>query len=170
MSSLEVRFEKITPVTSILRCTRGDGRSLAMITPHQPGLPHDLLHWLVETELGFADAMFGQLLHNQNLQQEALTSSFAGFDSDTPDSVHAETIASTLDWVDWSQMPDWRELRRQCAESFAHYRLPMPELPETRWQALQTALEAMLARWPSVPVGGVLEFRYPPLEEGWGKP
>lgn len=170
MSFLQVRFEKISPVTSILRCTRSDGRSLAMITPHQPGLPHDLLHWLVETELGYAEAMFGQLLRNQNLREDALTGSFAGFDSSTTDSVYAETIASTLDWLDWSQAPDWRELRRQCGESFAYYRLPEPELPEARWQALQAALEQMLARWSGLPVGGVLAFRYPPLAEGSGKP
>ncbi|TAJ55310.1 MAG: hypothetical protein EPN60_18235 [Nevskiaceae bacterium] len=170
MNCLQVRFEKVTPVTSILRCTRSDGRSLAMVTPHQPGLPHDLLHWLVETELGFGDAMFGQLLRNENLREEPATGSFAGFDADTEDSVNAETIASTLDWVDWSQSPDWLELRRQCAESFAYYHLPMPELPEARWRALQAALEQMLARWPGLPVGGVLAFRYPPLAEGSGKP
>ena len=160
---LQVRFEKLDPHTCRLRCTRQpDGKELWMYTPHQPGLPHDLLHYLVETELGIEAAMYGQMLSSEAIHAHPVTGMFVGYDTGNQDSVNTETIAGVLDWVDWSARPGWEDLRRFCAEAFDYYRLPMPQHPESRWRALHAALEAMLERWPQVPVGGVVELEYPP--------
>lgn len=160
---LQVRFEKLDPHTSRLRCVRQpDGKALCMYTPHQPGLPHDLLHYLIETELGIGAAMYGQMLSNDAVHAHPVTGMFVGYDTGNADSVNTETIAGVLDWVDWSARPGWEDLRRSCAEAFDYYRLTMPEFPEARWRNLHAALEAMLARWPQVPVGGVVELEYRP--------
>ena len=94
---LQVRFEKLDPHTSRLRCTRQpDGKELWMYTPHQPGLPHDLLHYLVETELGIEAAMYGQMLSSEAIHAHPVTGMFVGYDTGNQDSVNTETIAGSV--------------------------------------------------------------------------
>lgn len=69
--SLQITFQKHKNKPNTLSCTRQDG-SFTWSKIH-PGLAiHDLIHYAVETTLGFQKAFFGLLVQGYNIEDFAL--------------------------------------------------------------------------------------------------
>ncbi len=113
----------------VISCRRPDGSETYGQIPSQPGIPHDLIHFVVEQTLGLDRAFFGLVASGVGIPDAA----------DKWKTLPAEAKAQSAraeQVVAWFQRPDAR----------------MPEVPATAAQLaeIQRRLDELSARWQAL--------------------
>jgi hypothetical protein len=131
--------------------------------PRQGILPHDLIHFVVESTLGWRHAFYGMIAAGADIGPAMELSHDPANRALADQAVHAEAVVESLQAQLWSAGPDagafdgamfLEGVRCACA---AHAR-SVPALPAGAGRRLFDAVLALNARWQAVPWYGTLEL------------
>lgn len=144
-----------------LRCLRDDGSATATPMPRQGILPHDLVHYVVESTLGWRAAFYGIVAGGADIGW-TMERTHDAFRRDVVDqAIHAEAVVESLQAQLWSGAFDEGMFADGVRAACAARGRGMPPLPDGAGQALFAAVLALDARWQQVPWHGVLELDLP---------
>jgi hypothetical protein len=134
---VKVRFRKSPAGPHVLSCVRADGSETYGPIPGQPGIPHDLVHFVVEQTLGLDRAFFGTIAAGVGIPDAAEKW------KTLPPAARAQS-ARAEQVVAWFQRPDAR----------------MPDVPATPAQlaAIEARLATLHTDWLALPPKGALEL------------
>lgn len=130
-----------------------------------PLIPHDLVHLVVEVELGLRDAVFGQLAAGGNAgtfvpTQEQRTKAWARAVERRNRATGSEMGRS--EELVAQVFPRW--LRRRGLRPDSHYAVvepPATSLDPAVLDVIHSRLDALSDRWQATPVGGRLVVDWP---------
>ena len=128
-------------------------------------IPHDLVHFVVETRLGLRDGIFGQLAAGGNAgmfvpteeqrtkawgRQAARRNASTGRDMGASEELAAQVY------------PRWLRARGHAPGShYAQVEPPPTELSPQQLDEVFADLDELSARWQAAPVGGCVEVEWP---------
>jgi hypothetical protein len=157
-----IEFTKRADGRTVLRCIRDDGSVTWQRNENERALffpVHDLMHYAVETELGFHRGFFGLVaegweiiettgktprgpLPNETLAVEYLVSAFSAEQA-------GNTAASANEF-------------NQLAATFANARgmAPARELSESELAGVRTRFTELAVKWRDLPAGATLELSF----------
>ena len=152
-----------------LRCVRRDGSATGCPMPRQGILPHDLVHYVVESTLGWRHAFYGMIAAGADIgpaMEQAHDASDAGNAALADQAIHAEAVVESLQAQLWAAGSDRdafdpamfdEGVRSACAGRGRS----VPALPPDTGRRLFDAVLALDARWRQVPWHGALELDLP---------
>lgn len=143
----------------LLRCVRQDGSSASCSMPRQGILPHDLIHYVVETALRYRHGFLGQVAAGADIGY-AMAQNHAPRDSGLANqATHTEAMVESLQAQLWSGAFDAGQFSVGLASACAMRGCAPPDLDavDIRAALYERALE--LGRlWARVPYFGTLEL------------
>lgn len=144
-----------------LRCVRRDGSTTGCGMPRQGILSHDLVHYVVESTLGWRHAFYGMVAAGTDIGP-AMAQAHDPADRALADqAVHAEAVVESLQAQLWSPaaFDDAMFLAgvRGACETRAR---SVPALPAGAGRMLFDAVLALDARWQALPWYGALELEF----------
>jgi hypothetical protein len=147
-----------------LRYLRADGSSTETMMPRQGTLPHDLIHFVVETGLGLRHGFTGLVARGASATfAMETTHDPVGKDVET-EAIQVESIVEALQTQLWSGQfsdADFLEgVRTACA---VRERPAFPFAAGDAGQRLFDAVLALNAEWLAVPFFGSLTMHFPEL-------
>jgi hypothetical protein len=113
----------------LLRCTRADGSTTQVTMPRQGVLPHDLVHFVVESALPFRHGFLSQVADGASIAFDAGVSYVQGPERHVVESGQVESIVEALQsqlWAGAFDAPSFLDGVRLACESRG---LPAPALP-----------------------------------------
>lgn len=133
-----------------LTCRRDDG-SQTWQPSSEFFVRHDLVHYAVETVLGYNEAFLGLVARGKDL--DAFGTRNGVKDVYTFEEGWAETIVGLLQWF-W---PSDDALFDALATACANGGIPVPPLTPAQLARIRAAVTALHAEWERLPEGAVLE-------------
>jgi hypothetical protein len=144
-----------------LRCVRRDGSETSTSMPRQGILPHDLLHYVVESALGWRHGFLGMIAAGADIGW-TMQQTHAPVNPDLADqAMHAEALVESLQAQLWSGAFDaalFSEGVRSACETRGR---SVPALDAGMGEALFEQALALNARWQQVPFHGTLALEMP---------
>jgi len=149
-----------------LRCLRSDGSATGCAMPRQGILPHDLIHYVVESLLSWRQAFYGMVAAGADIGPTMAQSHDPANRALLEQAVHAEAVVESLQAQLWSAGADpdafddamFLEGVRGACEARGR---SVPELPAGAGRRLFDAVLALNARWQALPWYGALELELP---------
>jgi len=166
--ALRIAFIRDDERRDNVHVTRVDGSVLRWIPPGGPGIPHDLLHWLVETDLGLDRAFWGLVADGMDFAaaSEAAHGESPLAGRDTTQLMQAEAAAAavnarlTLDGVDDAYCVAYA--RELCVRQ----EVVLPEgFDEGAVARLAGSLRGLSEEWTALAPRGTLLRRFPRAPE-----
>lgn len=162
---LRIRLKRHSDDSASLTLTRADGTvtwqrqmgSIGMVFP-----PHDLTHFAVETQLGYAGGFFGLVADGWELGDFAAPWARGAI----PEEARVvELIVGFFDAerrsVDrWSALAFNEHAELYVAGSKAAARIDAPVLSDDDIDRVRVARDALLARWSALAPGGSMELEF----------
>jgi hypothetical protein len=162
---MEITFTRTGERTYEVTARRDDGVTLRVRTPDKPlAIPHDMAHYVVERELGFAlgfwgsiaaGAVFGTVQVVSGRQPpHAAERSAALIKSAYREQAAAELYVAVMQTVarDGKER-DWREVCSRLDEVWRPFRWPRPHVSAEDALRVCRALREAEGRWLALPVG-----------------
>lgn len=153
-----------------LRIERADGsRAEAQVSKKGP-LPHDGVHFAVETGLGFRRGFFGLIAEGRHPDEIAGFASAMGHSSaakaHAPDLsiielLQAERLVECFEAEVWGGPADLETLQSVADAAFSASLAPRVVLTENGVSAVRSGLEQLKADWLRLPQGGTLCYDWP---------
>ncbi|MGZ5202141.1 MAG: hypothetical protein ACXWJM_17565 [Ramlibacter sp.] len=142
-----------------LRCIRRDGSESSCPMPRQGILPHDLVHYVVETGLGWKHGFLGQVAAGRDISFAAEYAHDPGNREAADQVVQAEAVVESLQAQLWSGAFDGAMFMEGVRGACEVRGRGMPDLSGVDAEAalFRRALE-LGARWQQVPFHGSLEL------------
>jgi hypothetical protein len=144
-----------------LRCVRRNGSETSTSMPRQGILPHDLLHYVVESALGWRHGFLGMIAAGADIGW-TMQQTHAPVNPDLADqAMHAEALVESLQAQLWSGTFDaalFSEGVRSACETRGR---SVPALDAGMGEALFEQALALNARWQQVPFHGTLALEMP---------
>ena len=152
-----------------LRCVRRDGSATGCTMPRQGILPHDLVHYVVESTLGWRHAFYGMIAAGADIgpaMEQAHNMDGADNAALADQAIHAEAVVESLQAQLWAAGADPAAfdpamfdegVRSACAGRGRSE----PALPPGTGRRLFEAVLALDERWRQVPWHGTLELDLP---------
>lgn len=155
-----VRFTKgpVTAQADSLLCVRPDGSSTSCEMPRQGILPHEAVHFVVETTLGWHDAMFGELARGATLgvatarmhrRQTEWTRNTQGR--------QAESLVECLEAEQWGGPGDPVSFAEMLVLACRRHGVPPPDITTEEVEHLRQNLRDFGAAWRPLVAGQWLE-------------
>ncbi|WP_374361998.1 hypothetical protein [Pseudoduganella danionis] len=146
-----------------LRCVRSDGSTTGCMMPRQGVLPHDLIHYVVETALAYRHGFLGMVAAGADIGY-AMEQSHA---YDNPalahQAIHAEAIVESLQAQLWSGAFDQAMFDAGLESACAMRGCAAPVLENAGGAAaLYESALALGQRWQQLAYYGTLELAFPP--------
>lgn len=144
-----------------LRCIRSDGSETATAMPRQGILPHDLVHYVVESRLGWRHGFLGMIAAGFDIGWTMEQTHDPANRTIADQAIHAEAVVESLQAQLWSGAFDealFLDGVRSACEARGR---SVPELAPGAGQTLFDAALALNARWQQVPFHGTLELEMP---------
>lgn len=176
--ALEVTFVRVRGQRDRIYLHRPDGSELSWVFPaHGDGLPHDLVHLVVESAFGLRRGFFGLVAEgvdpvrvNAEANRRTGADKYRGFGEDRRELLLAEQITA----LPWFPIPgaeetdEGREARIADACSAIGIDVP-PSVSPARIGAARVALEQLRERWRAIGEKGAIGLRFLPgdPEEGF---
>lgn len=143
----------------LLRCVRRDGSETSTQMPRQGILPHDLVHYVVESKLVYRHGFLGIVASGADIRavmdvlHDRLNRDIAH------EATHAEAIVESLQAQLWSGAFDAAAFAEGVRGASAQRGLPPPDLAgiDPQRDLYDAALE-LNERWQQLPFHGVLEL------------
>ncbi len=152
-----IRLVKKKSGKQTLTCVRSDGSSTGMAE----GIffaEHDLIHYAVETTLGYQNAFYGLLSSGWDIADFGTLDPTTGQKRVIPiEAGHAEMLVGVLQQelagaIDPSDMD--AALRHACET----LNVPIPELSAAQYTTIRLRIHDLLAQWHLLPDGEALEL------------
>ena len=150
-----------TDKLDLLRCIRRDGSETSTAMPRQGILPHDLVHYVVESALGWRHGFLGMVAAGADIGWTMAQTHDPASVNVADQAIHAEAVVESLQAQLWSAAFDealFLEGVRSACEVRSRSR---PQLPEGCGAAMFDQALALNARWQQVPFHGSLELEMP---------
>lgn len=144
-----------------LRCVRRDGSATECALPRQGILPHDLIHYVVESTLGWRHAFYGMIAAGADIGPAMEQAHDHGNAALADQAIQAEGIVESLQAQLWTGAFDAAMFEDGVRTTCASRGCAMPVLAAGCGQALFDAVLALDARWQGVPWHGTLELEMP---------
>ena len=158
-----IEFAKRKDGNTMLRCLRDDGSATWQRNENQHAsfFPvHDLLHYAVETELGFAKGFFGLIAGGWNIDETTGKSARGALPNEA---IEVEHLVSSFS-AEWTSPTPWsREEFNQQAREWAERRgSPAPRvLSDDELTRVRTRMGELCALWKDVSPGETLTLPFP---------
>jgi hypothetical protein len=158
-----VRFTKNPPAASadVLTCIRPDGTSTTSPLPRQGVLPHDAIHFVVESTLGWRDALFGHVARGDSLDQ--ITARLHGSKAEWSKMVQARQTESLIECLQAEQSDgpsDPAAFAENLVATCRRRGVPPPDIMAEELDTVRRALRDFGAAWRPLPPGAALERRF----------
>jgi hypothetical protein len=154
----------------LIEALRSDGTSVRTHFPKKGPLPHDAVHFVVESELGIVEGFWGMVAagrHPEEIQHIAKAAGHASASrARTPDPaiipiVQAERIVECFEadlWGGGSDGDTFRDLvRAGCEQSL----VPDLLIDDEAIARVRGRLAELRNRWAVLPVGGIYSLEWP---------
>ncbi|HZE12780.1 MAG TPA: hypothetical protein VE086_03400 [Chthoniobacterales bacterium] len=158
-----IEFAKRKDGNTVLRCVRDDGSSTWQRNEDQHAgfFPiHDLLHYAVESELGFAQGFFGLIGAGWNMDQTTGKSARGPLPHEALEVEHFVSLFT----AEWNSATVWTAAEfAEQATSFARARgWPAPRyLTDEQLTHVRDRFNELVARWRDLPDGETLRLEFP---------
>jgi hypothetical protein len=144
-----------------LRCIRQDGSETAASMPRQGILPHDLVHYVVESGLGWRAGFLGLVAAGAEIGFTMQQTHDPANRMSADQAIHAEAVVESLQAQLWSGSFE-DALFLDGVRSACEVRgRSVPVLPAGIGNLLFDQALALNARWQQVPFHGTLELEMP---------
>jgi hypothetical protein len=153
-----IRFTKKHGGNTILSCIHSDGSSTWQQQQGSFFALHDLIHYAVETTLGYTEAFFGLLAQGRDI--DSFGTKDGKKDVYTAEEGWAEGIVGLLQWPSVGGGPPlsdddfFDQLARMCANS-GH---PAPQVTSEQLAQIRAQIRTLHGRWGELPEGETLEL------------
>ncbi|HZT42024.1 MAG TPA: hypothetical protein VFA07_07530 [Chthonomonadaceae bacterium] len=140
-----------------LTCVREDGSSTW--EPSKVGIPHDLLHYAVETTLGYRNAFYGLVAGGRDIASFGTKNGVKDVYSD--EELWAESIVGMLQWpaMGGSRLSEAESLAL-IENHFEEHGQPVPPLTVEQLVQIRMKARELLRQWGELEEGEVLELRF----------
>src|SRR5919197_6235782 len=161
-AAMRIRFKKGNNHDT-LTCLRDDGTS-TWATARPGRVEHDLVHYAVETTMGYDRAFYGAVARGRDLDAFGRVDPEVGRKRrPTRQAHHAEHLVSLL-------QADRRggilgDLYAALAEARARGAVP-PDVTDEQFDRARQRAAELLGRWAELPAGATLELPFPAPREG----
>jgi hypothetical protein len=146
-----------------LRCIRGDGSETSASMPRQGILPHDLLHYLVESGLGWRHGFLGMIAAGADIGW-TMQQTHDPTNRDIADqAIHAEAVVESLQAQLWSGAFDAALFSEGVRSACEARGCSVPALDADTGESLFEQALALNSRWQQVPFHGTLALEMPGL-------
>lgn len=136
----------------LLVCTRADGSTTQVAMPRQGVLPHDLLHYVVETALPFRHGFLSQVADGASIAFDSGVSYVEGPERHVVESGQVESVVEALQSQLWAGAFDREAFLDGVRLACESRRLPAPALPDLDFEALLfERARALNDAWMQVP-------------------
>ena len=157
-----IEFAKRKDGRTVLKCIRDDGSSTWQRNENQQArfFPvHDLLHYAVETELGFAQGFFGLIAVGWNIDETTGKSPRGALPNEA---LEVEHLVSSFT-AEWNSDAGWSsaDFNEQAAKFAETKGLPAPRpLSDDELTRVRTCFNKLTARWRDLPAGQTLTLDF----------
>src|SRR3990170_6706374 len=157
-----------------IEARRADGTSVVTSFPKKGPVPHDAVHFFVETELGLGDAFWGTVAsgrHPEEVQEIAKAGGHASaVRGSTPKPsivplIQSERIVECFEADLWGGNSDNESLRHVARAGCEQSYVPVPDLSDTAIGNVRSRLAAFRDRWAGLDIGGSETFHWPGTAE-----
>ena len=147
-----------------------DGTIACENVPHKGPVAHDLVHYVVETELGFDRGFWGLVAAGSDPQRIAELAKAAGHASAkravTPEphfveAIQVERIVESFEAELWSRGADNESLRAMVRAGCDQSMVPFPDLSDEEIEWARVQLAALADQWAGLAVGEALTLDWP---------
>jgi hypothetical protein len=162
-----IEFTKRKDGNTVLRCVRDDGSVTWQRNDDQQALffpVHDLLHYAVESELGYRAGFFGLVAAGWNIDETTGKTARGALPNETLEVEH--TVSSLT--AEWNSDSVWSaaDFNEQAAAFAKRKQLPEPRpLSEDELKRVRTCFEELITRWRDLPEGETLRLEFPTVDE-----
>jgi len=162
-SDVQIHFTKRKDGNTVLRCVRDDGSVTWQRNEDQHALffpVHDLLHYAVESELGFAQGFFGLIAAGWNIDETTGKSARGPL---PPEALEVEQIVSSFTAERNSDSP-WSaaDFNDQAAAHAKTRGLPEPRrFTEQQLTNVRGRMNELFKRWRDLPEAETLQLEFP---------
>jgi hypothetical protein len=159
---LKIEFAKRKDGNTVLRCIRDDGSVTWQRNndEHARFFPlHDLLHYAVESELGFVQGFFGLLAAGWNIDE---TTGKSARGSLPDEALEVEHVVSAFS-AEWNSDAGWSaaDFNEQAATFTKTRGLPPPRLlTEEELKRVRARFQELVGRWRDLPEGETLRLEF----------
>lgn len=144
-----------------LRCIRRDGSETATSMPRQGILPHDLVHFVVESGLGWRHGFLGMIAAGADIGWTMERAHDPANTEIADQAIHAEAVVESLQAQLWSGALD-EDLFLEGVRSACEVRgRSAPALPPGAGRALFDEALVLNTRWQQLPFHHALELEMP---------
>jgi hypothetical protein len=141
-----------------LTCVRPDGTRTESAMPRQGILPHEAFHFVIETSLGWHDALFGDLARGLTLG--AATARTHGHQTEWRKNVQgrqAEALVECLEAEQWGGANDPATFAEMLVKASRRRGVPPPDVTPEEIERLRVNLREFGAAWRPLPPGDWIE-------------
>ncbi len=161
---MKVEFTKRADGRTVLRCVRDDGSVTWQRNENEHALffpVHDLMHYAVETELGFSQGFFGLLAGGWDISETTGKSARGPLPNET---LEVEYLVSAFSAERAGNAAASAEEFNQLATTFASAKgMPRPrELSENELARVRTRFDELTMKWRALQLGTTLELSFAP--------
>jgi hypothetical protein len=142
-----------------LRCIRRDGSETAAAMPRQGILPHDLVHYVVESGLAWRDGFLGLVAAGADIGFTMQQTHDPANRMTADQAIHAEAVVESLQAQLWSGSFDEALFLDGVRGACEVRGRGVPALPAGIGSLLFEQALALNARWQQVPFHGALELQ-----------
>lgn len=142
-----------------VRCVRRDGSETSTTMPRQGVLPHDLIHYVVESALEYEHGFLGLIAKGADIGFAMEQTHDSGNQALADQALHAEAIVESLQAQIWSGTFDLAMFHAGVEAACSMRSIPAPDLGQTDpEEELYGAIMQLSQRWQSVPFHGSMEL------------
>jgi hypothetical protein len=146
-----------------LRCVRLDGSATTTSMPRQGILPHDLVHYVVESVLGWRHGFLGIVAAGADIGWTMAQTHDPASPMLSDQALQAEAVVESIQAQLWSAAFDQALFLDGVRGACEARGRAVPVLPAGAGQAMFEQAQALGARWQLVPPHGTLELDMPGL-------
>jgi len=156
-----IRFTKGVERPDSLTCVRDDGSRTWSAVGRTVGVRHDLIHYAVETVLGYREAFFGLVAAGRDIHSFGTKHGIK--DSYPLEAQHAEQLVGLVQWPAMSGGPALTddELLSLLADTCSLHNLPMPPVTTAQLTAIRAEARVLHRRWDQLAPGNHLDLVFP---------
>lgn len=139
-------------------CTRPNGTTTRAEMTRQGTLPHEAIHFVVESTLGWHDAFFGRIARGASAAEttEKLHSLPKSGRTD-PQAQQAEALVACLGKEQWAGPTDPAAFAEHLVQECRRRGVPPPDITADEVERVRTALREFGAQWRPLPPGASIE-------------